>query len=60
MGDRETGGVLLGARRVPVGWEVLGGLMGWACGLSAKVWPPCLGGTEALWLWAPAQLPGAL
>ena len=31
-----------------------------ACGLSTEAWPPHLGGTEALWFWAPAQLLGAL
>lgn len=53
--DSEAGRVLLGPSPVPVGWETPGGRMGRAYSLSAKVRPPCLGGPEALWLWAPAQ-----
>lgn len=55
-GDSEAGRVLLGPRCVPVASEAPGGRMGWACGLSAKVRSSLLCGTQALWLWAPAQL----
>lgn len=58
--DSEAGRVLLGPRCVPVGWEAPGGLRGRACRLGAKPQPPHLGEMEALWLWASAQLLGAL
>lgn len=61
LGGRiEAGRILLGPRRVPAGWEVPGGRIGRACGLSAETRLTASGWDEALWLWAPAQLLGAL